>query len=314
VLLTRRARALKRHLPPAVEGDGHGVHQARVASRRLREAVPVLATGLKGSKAGKARRKIRRLTRALGAVRELDVTLSLVDELAARSTLPRTAIEEVRARVMAEVDRRRKVMLDRLEDVNVEKLDRRLQSVAAALQEADSQEWRGVLASRLLERAKALQSAMDAAGRMYAPERLHAVRINAKKLRYTLELAAESGTRAAAASVRLIKRTQDTLGRLHDLQVLQIYVADVQADPPGRTIPSGGLDIVARALEDECRVLHARYVAMIPALSELIVGTRTLIVPQLAASSRRGRPIKMALATRARGQRQRLTARATSRS
>ena len=46
--------ALKRHLPAAIAGDDIGVHQARVASRRLREAVPVLSTGLKGSKAGKA--------------------------------------------------------------------------------------------------------------------------------------------------------------------------------------------------------------------------------------------------------------------
>ena len=65
----------KRHLPSAIAGDDRGVHQARVASRRLREAVPVLAAGLKHSKAGKASRKIRRLTRALGTVRELDVTL-----------------------------------------------------------------------------------------------------------------------------------------------------------------------------------------------------------------------------------------------
>ena len=59
--------------PAAVAGDDLAVHQARVTSRRLREAVPVLATGLTGSKAGKARKKIRRLTRALGSVRELDV-------------------------------------------------------------------------------------------------------------------------------------------------------------------------------------------------------------------------------------------------
>ena len=46
MLLLRRARELERHLPPAVAGDDVGVHQARVASRRLREAVPVLAIGL----------------------------------------------------------------------------------------------------------------------------------------------------------------------------------------------------------------------------------------------------------------------------
>ena len=69
-------------------GDDNGVHQARVTSRRLREAVPVLATGLKGSKAGKATRKIRRLTRALGTVRELDVTLTLLDELAQSPEVP----------------------------------------------------------------------------------------------------------------------------------------------------------------------------------------------------------------------------------
>ncbi len=88
-LLQRLAGALRRHLPAAIAGDNTGVHQARVASRRLREAVPVLSTGLKGSKAGKATRKIRRLTRALGTVRELDVTLLLLDELSrSRLTSP----------------------------------------------------------------------------------------------------------------------------------------------------------------------------------------------------------------------------------
>jgi CHAD domain-containing protein len=98
VLLTRRASALKRHLAGARDGHHHGVHQARVASRRLREAVPVLTSGVKGTKAKKALGKIRRLTRALGTVRELDVTLQILDELASHETLPRLAIEEVSIR------------------------------------------------------------------------------------------------------------------------------------------------------------------------------------------------------------------------
>src|SRR6476661_9362343 len=113
LLLQRLSRALKRHLPQAVAGDDLGVHQARVTSRRLREAVPVLATGLTGTKAGKARRKIRRLTRALGAVRELDVTLHIIDELAQKPGVPRPALADVRAHVIEAREERRAVMHSR---------------------------------------------------------------------------------------------------------------------------------------------------------------------------------------------------------
>jgi CHAD domain-containing protein len=292
-LLTRRALAFKRHLRGAVGGDGNGVHQARVASRRLREAVPVLTAGLKGSKAGKARRKIRRITQALGAIRELDVTIALIDELAARNTLPRLALEEVRGRVMKEQERRRRVMIKQVGRVNSDKLDRRLRSVAEALQSAETEGWREALATRLLKRSKTLATAIESAGPLYEQERLHRVRLAAKKLRYAMELAAESGARAAIVPVRTIKRLQDTLGRLHDLQVLQGYVSASQAKPSTRTPPDGGLEIIARLLEDECRHLHARYLSNVPAVHKVIETTRTVIVPQVARP--RQRPLKMNL-------------------
>ena len=292
-LLTRRARAFKRHLRAAVEGDGHGVHQARVASRRLREAVPVLTTGLKGSKAGKARRKIRRIAQALGTIRELDVTLGLIDELAARNTLPRLALEEIRGRVVKDQERRRHVMLKRVSRINVDKLDRRLRSVGDALQSAETDGWRETLGARLLKRSKALAAAVEAAGSLYEQERLHRVRIAAKKLRYAMELAAESGARSAVVPVRTIKRVQDTLGRLHDLQVVQGYIAASQAAPSTRTPQDGGLDIIGRLLEDECRHLHARYLSSVPAVQQIVEVTRTAIVPQVART--RQRPLKMHL-------------------
>jgi CHAD domain-containing protein len=300
VLLARRARALKLHLNGALAGNGHGVHQARVASRRLREAVPVLTAGVKGTKANKALKKIRRLTRALGTVRELDVTLHVLDELAARDTLPRLALEEVRGHVVTERDERRRVMLKRMEQVDLPKLERRLGTVGEVLAREESETWRDALGARLVGRAKALAAAIADAGHVYGPEQLHRVRISAKKLRYALELAHDARIRAAAGPVRIVKRAQDTLGTLHDLQILQTHVAAVQAQPNGRTLPDGGLDIIGRALEDQCRHLHARYVASIPKLNEAVAAIRAIVVPQLAhrpARARR-RPLKMTLKDR----------------
>lgn len=297
LLLRRLTLALARHLPKAVSGDDRGVHQARVTSRRLREAVPVLATGLKGSKAGKARRKIRRLTRALGVVRELDVTVGLLDELARSPQVSRTAVEDVRAHVLAEREAKRALMLERLDKMNPEKLGRRLGSVSAALQAATEEPWRKALAQRLVTRARRLSAAMDDAGQMYSPERLHQVRIASKKLRYGLELAADSGVKPAAPRVPIMKRAQDMLGKLHDLQVLQTHVAAVQAQPEsGRAKPHAALEQLSLHIEERCRHLHGRYIALTPELREVVVAVRKTLAPELAQAPRRRRPLKMTLA------------------
>ena len=55
------------------------MHRARVATRRLREALPVLDGERRGLR--RLRKDLRALTRALGPVRELDVTLGLIVRL-----------------------------------------------------------------------------------------------------------------------------------------------------------------------------------------------------------------------------------------
>src|SRR4029079_15819456 len=96
-----------------------------VASRRLREAVPVLTEGLHGTKAGKARRKIRRLTPALGSARGLTGTLTIIDELGGRPGIPRPALSEVRAHVIEAREKRLPVMHERLQEVDTDTLRRR---------------------------------------------------------------------------------------------------------------------------------------------------------------------------------------------
>jgi CHAD domain-containing protein len=199
--------------------------------------------------------------------------------------------------VVEERERRRATMLKRLDRVKVDKLDRRLEAVAEALQDAKSERWRDALASRLSKRAKGLGATMEEAGQMYSPEGLHQVRIATKKLRYSLEIAAEGGFKQAAPLVRQLKKAQDTLGRLHDLQVLLVHVEAVQSLPPSRKLPEGSLAVVARALEDECRHLHGRYIFSTPALPATVEACRS-VVAQLLRPSGRSRSLKMALTPR----------------
>ena len=288
MLLRRRARDLESHLPAAIAGDDTGVHQARVASRRLREAVPVLAADTKVRR--KAERKIRRVTQALGTVREMDVTVQILDEFARGPRIPRDALEDVRGYVIAERDLRRATMLERLRRVKTAKLSRRLEEVSMTIPGATLGEWRSTLVKRVGQRAKRLRSAIQHAGQVYAAEQLHLVRIAVKKLRYALELVADSRLAPARPMVNTLKRAQETLGRLHDLQVIEHHVAAVQALPPTRRgADDGGLDVIARMLADECRHIHARYVKQVPALPELTEACVSSVVPAI----RRRTPLKM---------------------
>ena len=92
--------------------------------------------------------------------------------------------------------------------------------------------------------------------------------------------------------VRALKRSQEMLGRLNDLQVLQTHVAAVQAAPIGRSVPHQGLAAIAGRIEEECRRIHGRYVAQADALRELTAAVPSTVVPRLA---RRTRPLKMGL-------------------
>src|SRR5690242_10552820 len=78
-LLKRHADQFARGLSSLADGDVRALHRVRVASRRLRELVPVLPLPHDTSK--KLIRRIRKVTTRLGSVRELDVLLLMIDEL-----------------------------------------------------------------------------------------------------------------------------------------------------------------------------------------------------------------------------------------
>jgi CHAD domain-containing protein len=301
-LVTRRIQALYRHLPGAVSGDVRDVHQARVASRRLRELLPVFASGLPGAKARSARRMLRRVTRALGGVREIDVSLvSLAD--VRDPAVSRATAEAVQASLRHEREARRHEMLARLGRIDTLKLKVRLERIAACVDGPEREPiWRSRLSRRLTTRASALEDAIAHAGPVYAAEPLHAVRIAVKKLRYTLELADESGAGPARAMVRTLKAAQDTLGHIHDLVVLTSHTSAMGAAGNEPRVGPEEIAGLAHSFEEECRRLHAHYVASIPSLAALCADVASNLAPDVrppAGRLRRRTPLKMTLTTTA---------------
>src|SRR5262245_52825810 len=96
-LLRSRLERFTRMLPGVEAGDIQAIHRTRVASRRLRELLPLLE--LEPKTARKLGRRLRRITRQLGSVRELDVLLLLTEELSASGRYSDRAIRRVAANV-----------------------------------------------------------------------------------------------------------------------------------------------------------------------------------------------------------------------
>jgi CHAD domain-containing protein len=237
-----------------------------VATRRLREALPLVVSGTRGRK---LERVVQRLTRALGPVRELDVALINLEELERDSEVPKTALTRLRDAISEERRRLHAEMRRRVADVDLDKLTKR---AVAAARKAPHAPARGrvrdpkrlaAAQSRAARRATALRAAIENAAGIYLPDRLHDVRIAVKKLRYAMELARELSASRAVAAIKTLKGAQDLLGRMHDLEVLIARTRAVQGSPIGTNLRlSGDLDRLVRRLETECRQLHGHYMAL----------------------------------------------------
>jgi CHAD domain-containing protein len=269
-LLRQRLVSLLTAMPAAQSGDEASVHQARVASRRLREALPVLGAHADAGALTRVDRRVRRITRALGPVRELDVALLLLAELEGRGSASSAAIAHVREAVVAERQKRRRDMLGEITPSRLEKLRKRLVAVAAPADAAPPPSALTEASAQSARRARVLRAAIERAGGLYLADRLHRVRVAAKKLRYALEIERELQRSRSRRHLNRLKAQQDLLGRMHDLEILIDRTRDVQAAlAPRNRRGMAELDALVRVLEDECREGHAVYVHARPAMLKL---------------------------------------------
>jgi CHAD domain-containing protein len=268
-VLRRQAARLARFVPRARHGDVRGVHQARVASRRLREGLPI-AGALAPEDAAGLRREVRRLTAALGAVRELDVATRVFEAAAAEAGWSETAVARVRRHLARARARQARRLRGRVGRVAARRIVARVEALAAALDEAAPQiRMDELLALRLRARGRRLAQALRAAGTLYVPAALHAVRIAGKKLRYSLELGRGVASLPVGRDIAKLRALQRTLGRLHDLQILQEHLKAIAADVAPERPATRALEAMAASFEAECRDLHAAFLRATPALASL---------------------------------------------
>ena len=208
-------------LPRARAGqEPEGVHQARVATRRLRSDLRTFAPLLDETWRVQMRAELRRLTDALGAVRDADVLTAQLDEVLGASDLaPNTAMNDL---LVAQRSDARDKLVAAIDDPRTDQLIDRLREAGAApptTPKADGPATRRLrpLAARPWEQVRrAVRSLPDDP----SSAELHRVRLLAKRARYAAEAVTPVYGRDAKRFGAALARLQDVLGDMNDAEQL----------------------------------------------------------------------------------------------
>ena len=206
--------------------DPEGVHSMRVASRRLRSALRDFLPYVRKRGLTSVQKRLRNIAGALGEVRDHDVAILALEELekkAPANVLPtlkqflemrKERREQAREALKAVLD---KTQLDQLQSDFVTAVDGATDGakMVSKLQITYLQMSRAVIADRLKELEKLSAD-------VYKPfeiEKLHDMRIAAKRLRYAVELFQWCWGRSIGMYAKRAARMQTALGDLHDCDV-----------------------------------------------------------------------------------------------
>lgn len=229
VVLSARLRAMCAFRTQALKwGDPEGVHDMRVASRRLRSALNDFKPYLRKGSLPLAR--LKSIARSLGAVRDEDVVIEALEKLRAK-------VDEEVARgidVIAEEHRHQRAQarsaLERTikataitefrNDFQKRLLTASVFSDSGGLKGANeiltfSRLEAGIIVARL----KQIGDSGDVIYRPLRTKELHRMRILAKRLRYAVELFSSCWGDELKKHAAEIARLQTSLGELHDCDV-----------------------------------------------------------------------------------------------
>ncbi|KAA0893196.1 CHAD domain-containing protein [Oryzomonas rubra] len=232
--------------------DVDAVHDLRVSTRRLRAALDFFGSLCPGDEAPRARSSIRRLTRGIGELRNLDEGILFFS----RNIPDKRGIGDAFAPLLLHLRARRES-----EALNVQRLLKKLDTTrmeqvidryATCVREpADGRHSHGAPASLpayfseegLRLYGEVCHHLPGALVRENARNR-HALRIAVKRWRYFLEIAAEIFQQDYRETLELLKEYQQLLGDLNDLRVFEAFAHETPLPPAG----AAALDALATRL------------------------------------------------------------------
>jgi CHAD domain-containing protein len=244
-------------LAPQVRADANPkiVHDVRVWSRRLQQALGAFFPKPRSGKVRRLRRTPRRIRRTLGEWRNCDVLLEIVErrQRRTRSDAKRRAWGFVRDYLLQkrakEVTRAgKKVRRQELGDYT---------AFAQKLLVRPAEERPELLMQRLCDGVEGAwtewQSALTRAQETGALSDLHAFRIATKNLRYRTELLRDVGHKHLKAQLKWLADLQDAIGVWHDRQVLYQAVAKAVAHTEMLLKERPTVRILLAELEKDCK-------------------------------------------------------------
>jgi CHAD domain-containing protein len=259
LLLRAQMRALQSHLGAVRDGDVEAIHEARVATRRIRELLPLTADG-RSDTAHELADEFRSVGRSLGAVRDADVQAALLRSLETRIPGAAPTLVLLRQRYQRHRLELMRALIKEFERMEIERLLESIQHGVSRAMRHTAAGWDRRLRRVIADRAVGTREAIGYATGVYFPKRAHKVRIAIKKFRYATEIAAATGLWNARAIIRELKKGQDLLGRVHDRQeLLDTFAANNDSYPEGSD--RGQLELVTQVVEAEAHDLHRRYVS-----------------------------------------------------
>lgn len=238
------ARRLVLALPGVVlDEDPEAVHQARVATRRLRSNMRTFGPLLDDTWRRALGEELRWLAGLMQPIRDADVMLDTLESAARTLDLSRTTPEPILARLLVERQEAREELLAMLQSERADRLLDRVIAASASPQVRDDardmapRELRS-LARRAEGRLGRVASRVDAAT---SPDELHRMRIMAKRARYAAEAVAGYGGKPVKRLARRLAALQDVLGDYNDAVVAAEWLRARPMSEPAAAFEAGEL-------------------------------------------------------------------------